>query len=134
MKKIMILVVCLTVLGIGLYVNMNRKNITPEYLIKTGEIIFIYEEIQMKADLSEDDIKLLNEILCNNKLYKANMSCGFSEEVSIKVNGEFYFCIARDGCPTIFWQETGKYFNIREENLSEFHSILEKYGMKFPCV
>lgn len=44
-------------------------------------------------------------IFNGKKLYKDNLSCGFSEAVSIKFDDEHTFCIARDTCQIVYWEE-----------------------------
>lgn len=80
---------------------------------------------------SGEDSEKLREILYGKGLHYDNPSCGFREEVSVSF-GTDKFMPANDGDGIV--QNNGKYLNLSDEETEEFHEILEKYGVSFPCL
>lgn len=80
---------------------------------------------------SDDDSARLKELLYGRELHYDNPSCGFREGVSVSF-GFDKFLPANDGDGII--QNNGKYMYLTDEETKEFHEIVKKYGMDFPCL
>ena len=96
-----IIVIVVILLGV-IYLRQDKVNL---YLVKKAEVYFQYGNTDTINQLSNNEMESVKTILNGKKLYKDNLSCGFSEAVSIKFDDEHTFCIARDTCPIIYWKE-----------------------------
>ena len=90
--------------------------------------IRFYDDIKAVDD--EDSVRL-RELLYGKPLHYDSPSCGFGEEVSVSFGGDT-FMPARDGDESV--ENNGKYLTLTDTENEEFHEILEKYGVTFPCV
>ena len=90
--------------------------------------IRFYDDIKAVDD--EDSVRL-RELLYGKPLHYDSPSCDFGEEVSVSFGGDT-FMPARDGDESV--ENNGKYLTLTDTENEEFHEILEKYGVTFPCV
>ena len=90
--------------------------------------IRFYDDIKAVDD---EDSARLRELLYGKPLHYDSPSCGFGEEVSVSFGGDM-FMPARDGDESV--ENNGKYLTLTDTENEEFHEILEKYGVTFPCV
>ena len=103
------------------------------------EVLLLYYnsfDDNVTVTITDDDILILRQIL-NRRPYRENTSCGFTTSVSITMtNGrkKIVFCPALDGCPLLRIGASSRYIRISDETNTELKSVLEKYGMIFPCV
>lgn len=125
-KKVIVITVILFVIWRFCIVNIGSVN--------KCEIVFDYFEHNVEDTLTKEEIYVICDMFEGNLLYSDSPSCGFSEDVSIKINGYQTFCIANDGCPLIYYKEMGRYFMISDEEMSMLHDILESHGFIFPCI
>lgn len=125
-----IIVIVVILLGV-IYLRQDKVNL---YLVKKAEVYFQYGNTDAINQLSNNEMESVKTILNGKKLYKDNLSCGFSEAVSIKFDDENTFCIARDTCPIIYWKEKNRYIRLTENEKTQLYNILEPYGFIFPCV
>ena len=114
-----------------IYLRQDKVHIDT---VKKAEVCFQYGNTDSIRRLSDKETEPVKNIFSGKKLYKANLSCGFSEAVSIKFDDEQTFCIARDTCPIIYWKEKNQYFRITESEKTQLYNLLEPYGFIFPCV
>ena len=103
-------------------------------LVKKAEACFQYENIDEISQLSDKDMESVKTIFNGKKLYKDNLSCGFSETVSIKFDDELTFCIAKDTCTIIYLKEKNEYIKLTENEKTQLYNLLKPYGFNFPCV
>ena len=99
------------------------------------EYHYFDKDISVKIT-DESDILKLKQIL-NGCLFKDTPACGFTTEISITMtNGSksIVFCPANDGCPLLRINDSSKYIKITDEIRNKLNTVLEKYGMTFPCV
>lgn len=101
---------------------------------KKAEVCFQYGDTDAINQLSDKEMESVKTIFNGKKLYKDNLSCGFSEAVSIKFDDEQTFCIARDTCPIVYWKEKNRYVRLTEDEKAQLYNLLEPYGFIFPCV
>lgn len=132
MRKYFFISVFVLIGVIGMFGLQNNKLNTAE--VKQAEVCFIYENINVSHYIGAEELERLKIIVDGKKLYRDNPSCGFSENISIKFGREKTFCVARDGCPIIYWKEKNRYIELSEEEKIKIYNILEKYGFFFPCV
>ena len=125
-----IIVIVVILLGV-IYLLQDKVNLD---LVKKAEVYFQYGTTDAINQLSNNEMESVKTILNRKKLYKDNLSCGFSEAVSIKFDDEHTFCIARDTCPIIYWKEKNRYIRLTENEKTQLYNILEPYGFIFPCV
>ena len=90
--------------------------------------VHFYDEIET---VNEDDSARLRELLYGKPLHYDLPSCGFGKEVSVSFGGDM-FMPARDGDDIV--ENNGKYLSLTQTENEQFHEILEKYGVTFPCV
>lgn len=133
-KAIWILSTIIVIVGILLGVIYLRQDKVNLYLVKKAEVYFQYGSTDAINQLSNNEMESVKTILNGKKLYKDNLSCGFSEAVSIKFDDEHTFCIARDTCPIMYWKEKNRYIRLTENEKTQLYNILEPYGFIFPCV
>ena len=99
-----------------------------------AEVLFLYENNNELHSLSDKELELVQSIFNGKKIYKDNLSCGFSENISIKFDQEHTFCIARDTCPIVYWKEKDRYIKLSEDEKTQLYNLLEPYGFHFPCL
>ena len=89
------------------------------------------------VELTEEEAEKVVEILDGNSydpiFFDGIPSCGFSNEVSLKV-GSRVFAIAMDTCNCVQDMGSLRYFNISQEGIEYIHALFEKYGGYFPCI
>ena len=90
--------------------------------------IRFYDDIKA---VNDEDSARLRGLLYGKPLHYDSPSCGFGEEVSVSFGGDT-FMPARDGDESV--ENNGKYLTLTDTENEEFHEILEKYGVTFPCV
>ena len=115
----------------GIYLRLDKVNMDS---VKKVEICFQYGNTNAINQLSDREVASVKTIFNGKKLYKDNLSCGFSEAVSIKFDDEHTFCIARDTCPIVYWEEKNRYIRLTEDEKTQLYNLLEPYGFIFPCV
>ena len=134
MKKYRILIIILVLFAVLSYFT----GITDMKKVTGGKAVFIYEEKNVDTPLSEEHLEVIKEIFDKKILYRDNPSCGFDENIAVKLcfsdNRIYTFCFARDTCNGIYWKEKNKYFDVSESEQKQLHAILETYGFRFPCV
>ena len=94
---------------------------------------FKYEDVNIETELSSEHLKEITNMFNNKELYFDSPSCGFSENVSVKIDNQT-FCIANDMCGMIYLREANKYFAVSKSDSILLRDILEQYGFSFPCV
>ncbi len=116
--------------------------LTSHFYINTGslnsiQITYIYNDANIVTSVqNKDDIQTLKDI-CKGFQYTDNPSCGFSEDICIKFyndNESIIFSPACDECSILRINNSNKYIKLNENQYKKFKAIVEKYGMKFPCV
>ena len=115
----------------GIYLRLDKVNMDS---VKKVEVCFQYGNTNAINQLSDREVASVKTIFNGKKLYKDNLSCGFSEAVSIKFDDEHTFCIARDTCPIVYWEEKNRYIRLTEDEKTQWYNLLEPYGFIFPCV
>ena len=135
-KKFIILIVSIIFIIIMIFAGLfiPKRNTVNMSFAKKAEVFFKHESTNIDIVLSEQELSSICDICDGKEMYRDNPSCSFSEDVAIKFNDKQTFCLARDTCPIIYWKEKDKYFNITEEEKEKLYSILEYYGIYFPCV
>lgn len=132
MKKRYLFLLIILVIGGGIWFLTGRVDMNN---INNGKVIFKYVDKNILTDLSEKDLNTIKDIFNNKKLWKGNLSCGFTEDVAILLNdGSQVYCIACDTCPFIYYKNKDKYFTLTDEENTIIRNLLEKYGFHFPCV
>lgn len=135
MKRFFVLL-CIIILVVVIFlgvINLSLDKVNMGFA-KEAEVFFVYGSYDRIHHLSDKEVASLKVIFNGKKMYKDNLSCGFSEDVSIKFNQEQTFCIARDTCPIVYWKEESKYIKISEDEKVQLYKLLEQYGFFFPCV
>ncbi len=115
----------------GIYLRLDKVNMDS---VKKVEVCFQYGNTNAINQLSDREVASVKTIFNGKKLYKDNLSYGFSEAVSIKFDDEHTFCIARDTCPIVYWEEKNRYIRLTEDEKTQLYNLLEPYGFIFPCV
>ena len=99
-----------------------------------GEAIFKYGDKNITQIILVDDFTRICDLFDQKKLYSDNLSCGFSDDICVTIDGSEQFCFARDSCPIVYWKNVNKFFRLSECEYDELTDILEKYGFIFPCL
>lgn len=135
MKKyvFMLLIILLVSMVIFIVLHKNRDSIMLEEF-KNIKAIYKYSNKESIMEIELEDIELIYNIFKEKELYNDELSCGFSENVSIVVDDLYYFYFALDGCPVIYFKNEDKYIKLSNEERDNLFNILEKYNFKFPCV
>lgn len=122
----LIIVSCIILI---LTTQMTKINMSSQ-----GKIIYIYDFYNINSDLMDEDIHEITKMFNNKIMYMDNPSCGFSKNISIKLNDSEYFCLARDSCHIVYWENKNRYFKLSSSEYTLLMTILSKYGAVFPCV
>lgn len=133
MKKALICILILIALVILAFIMIGYPK-TDLSNVYEAEIIFKYQEKDIIEKISREDLTSIKNILDKKELYRDNPSCGFDENISIKLDNDALLLIARDGCPIIYYKNEDKYFTLSETEKEKLHEILIQYGMEFPCI
>ncbi len=134
MKRILIIAIVLDVLVVGITFVISDQKVIRNEPFETGVAIYRYDKQNIEIPLSPNDLSVVSKMFIGKKTFKDNLSCGFSENISIKVDDSKTFCIACDSCPKIYWKEKDCYFSLTNSEIKELHTMLEQYGFVFPCV
>lgn len=136
LKKIIWLLVVLILMSIAIILGVfySRANRLNMEFAKEAEVCFIYGDTNVLTQLNDKELELIKALLNSKRMYKDNLSCGFSEDASIRFNKSQTFCIACDTCPIIYWKEKDRYIKLTEDEKSQLYNLLEAYGCFFPCV
>lgn len=134
MKKILwlwsaIILIVVILLGV-IYLRPDKVNMD---LVKKAEVCFQYGNTNAINQLSDREVASVKTIFNGKKLYQDNLSCGFSEAVSMKFDEEQTFCIAQDTCPIVYWEEKDRYIRLTEDEKTQLYKLLEPHGFIFPC-
>lgn len=98
-----------------------------------GSVKFIYGDAHIEKELSKEDAKTITEMFDGKTLKSDNPSCGFTENVSVTIDGKCFW-IACDQCGCVYFEQSLKYFNLNNEENEKLRGILETYGFTFPCI
>ncbi len=103
-----------------------------------AKLVYKDEDVDISCNISWDDQVVLQHMLCGIK-FKDSPSCGFDTDVSITFTvgndqREITLCPACDGCPIFRVGDGDYYIKISDDERRMFDSIVEKYGMVFPCI
>ncbi len=103
--------------------------------IAKGEMlaVFQYGEMDIRKSLYEEDSEFVRKIFHGKTMVSDDPSCGFSENVALIIDGNTY-CIACDGCGTVYHVEEDKYFHLSDKETETLHNLLKEYGFYFPCI
>ena len=99
-----------------------------------GEAVFRYGERDAVQPISSEDLSRICDLLDGKRLYSDDPSCGFSDDVSVVMNGTERFCFACDSCPVVYWKNKNKFIKLSEKENEELKGILALYGFEFPCL
>ena len=99
---------------------------------QTVELVYKDPDTDIHAQLSEDESKKVIEIFNGKHLYFGSPSCGFGEEVSLRINGKSY-APACDNCCIIKDCSSGMYFDISASEREIVEEYFAAYGVTFPC-
>lgn len=99
-----------------------------------GKAIYKYEDKNISQTVSSDDLAVMCDLFNDKKLYSDSLSCGFSDNISIIINGTEKFCFACDSCPIVYWKNKDKFFKLSASEYDKLTKILYKYGFVFPCL
>lgn len=113
---------------------MFKTDVVNINFAESGEAIFRYNGSNITSSLSTQEMSEIYEIFSNKRMYRDNPSCGFSENISLKINNLQTFCFANDTCPIVYWKEKDKYFKVTENEKKQLYNILQNHGFIFPCV
>lgn len=133
-KKVLMYVLIPVLIAVSLGVICLRPNRINMDFATEAEACFIYGDKNTSHCLTNEELTLVKHLFNDKRLYKDNLSCGFSEDISIKFNKNQTFCLARDTCPVVYWIERDRYIKLTEEEQILLYHLLEKYGFLFPCV
>ena len=97
------------------------------------ELKFHYDGASVDAVLSEQDSEVIRNMFDGKELYFDDPSCGFNENVSLRVDGKV-FCPACDKCAVVKDCGSGQYFELSESERRELVKIFSQHGGSFPCV
>ena len=131
MKRIGILIAITCILVLGTALLLPKTDIG---FAKSANIICVTDNQNIHEPLLAEDLKTITKLFEKKILYRDNPSCGFSEKIAIEINNDNIFCIARDGCPIIYWLNKDMFFRLTAEDYEVLTCLLEKYGLIIPCL
>ena len=128
MKKYLFIIASILILTALIFVMFlpDKTNIEDG---KTVTLICNIEDMDVNTELSAEHSKIITEIFNNKALYDENPPlCPCNKNFSFKI-GKKTFCIAVDGCPTIYIDEKSSYLYLTEEENEIINDILMEYGV-----
>jgi hypothetical protein len=129
-----VIIVALIVLG-GCLMLFSKAEVFNAENLSDCTVSYMSNDVLVTKKIEMADEQTILNILNGNKLFKENLSCGFSECASMNFNNNavtIYF--AQDGCGYVYSVNDKKYITINETEKKTLFDILLKYGMSFPCV
>lgn len=131
MKKIVLfsLVIIISAICFALFLQPQVELDAPNSAIAR----FKHNESNIQAELSAEHTKQIVSIFQGKKLRKNSPSCGFTEDVSVKIDDKT-FCIACDTCRIVYLLEDDRYFHLSDTENSSLREILTYYGFELPCI
>lgn len=131
MKKLISLVNAMLLIVLMLFTLSSCSKVE----ISAGEMVavFRYGDTDITKPLSDEDSEIVREMFNGKNLYSDSLSCGFSENIALIIDGNAY-CVARDDCGKIYNVEKDKFFNLSDKENSILRNLLCEYGFTFPCV
>lgn len=97
------------------------------------ELVYKYAGASVDTQLTDEESEQIISIIDGKELYFDNPSCGFDENVSLRVNGKTY-CPACDTCCTVKDCSSGQFFTISQAERDIIEEIFESHGGHFPCI
>lgn len=97
------------------------------------QLVYKYAGTAVDVQLSEQESETIFDIFDGKELFFDNPSCGFDENISLKIDGKMY-CPACDKCGTVKDCSSGQYFNISQSERDAIEKIFSTHGGHFPCV
>ena len=134
MKKQVLIILLALMLFIGVIIFFINSSHTYTKATASGSVTFVYDDINISKKLSDEDLNTLIELFDNKKLYKDNLTCGFSKNIAVIFDESEIFCIACDECPIIYYWNSEQFFKLTSQENELLRSILTRYGFYFPCV
>lgn len=131
MKKRIFIVMCTFLIVVGAILCFEPK--VRFNKIDGGSVKFVYGGKNVQEDLTDEHIMLIVRAFKNKRLSQQLPSCGFTEDVSIKIENKT-FCIACDTCPMVYLLEADGYFELDKQEYDQIRDILSEYGFIFPCI
>ena len=128
MKKYLFIIASILILTALIFVIFlpDKTNIEDG---KTVTLICNIEDMDVNTELSAEHSKIISGIFEHRALYDENPPlCPCNKNFSFKIGGKT-FCIAVDGCPTIYIDEKSSYFDLTEEENEIINDILMEYGV-----
>lgn len=115
---------------IFLLCSCDTVSLDEESIVK---LVFHHNDTNVETQLSIQESEIIIDIIDGKRLYQDNPSCGFSEDISLVIDGKIY-SPACDDCCIIKDCSSGKYFSISRDQRETIEEIFESYGGYFPCV
>ena len=97
------------------------------------ELVYKYAGASVDVQLSKQESEKILNIFDSKELYNDNPSCGFDENVSLRVSGKT-FCPACDTCCIVKDCSSGQFFTISQAERDTIEEVFESHGGHFPCI
>lgn len=132
MKRKFYIPLIIIALGLLIICLWPKTNVTGRDGV---QLVFVYGDQNIHTALSQEEAARVSDILDGHfcDLSPGEPACGFSENVSLKVDG-CTFAPASDCCNLVMELTTGRYFHLPEEDMDYLHELFRQYGGDFPCV
>ena len=132
-RKMIFDMVIIVILIILLYAYRDKSKMKVERF-SYGNSRFCYNGKDLVYSIKKQDLDGLYKILNRKVLFYEGLSCGFSNDIAICIDGKYTFCFAQDGDPYVYLKEENKYIKLSNKEYGEMVTILKKYGFIFPCI
>lgn len=124
--SLFLVIICLIFsLSSCVFVNIDKNS--------SVELIYLYDDVDVDTQLSKEESKEIIEIFSGKVLLPDNPSCGFDENVSLRINEKIYSPACDDCCIVKDWS-SGKYFSISRSQRDTIEEIFSTHGGHFPCI
>lgn len=134
MKKRSVAIIALLILLAGIVLVVALCSKADMTFATEGKAIFKYGDKNISQEISSDDFTKICDLFDGKWLYSDDLSCGFTENVSVMMNGSESFCFACDSCPIVYQKSKNKYLKLSSSEYDELKEILYTYGFVFPCL
>lgn len=119
------------VIGIMIMISSFLPSYVNISVSDAGMINFTAYDNNISNVITESDTEKIKNLFQGKWCYLDDPSCGFSENVSIKIGNDI-FMPACDGCPIVKYKK--KYLLLSDDERAQLDAILSNYGVSFPCV
>ena len=125
-KKIFAIIILICACLIMTLFILKEKNRVSFDKFSYGESKFCYEDSNQIHEIKKQDLDSLYTILNGKEMFYEELSCGFSENIAICIDGKYTFCFAQDGDSYVYLKEENKLIILASHNREDIEVLCDE--------